>query len=221
MRVALRSLLRSTALALLVLVGCGDPGWDAEIEGTRRKEADLEVITDRQQQAARALDEAAGEGVILFGDLHFHTSYSWDGFLFGLPLIGGEGAHPPNDACDYARYCSGLDFFALTDHAESLLPQDWAASKQSVRACNARAGAPANPDLVAFMGFEWSQAGLTPEEHWGHRCVVFPDDTEQRLPARPISAVDRGERWDALRSLFERGRWIQPHHWSANTHYVD
>ncbi len=29
MRVALRSLLRSTALALLVLVGCGDPGWDS------------------------------------------------------------------------------------------------------------------------------------------------------------------------------------------------
>ena len=34
-------------------------------------------------------------------------------------MAGGEGAHPVSDACDYARFCSGLDFWAITDHADA------------------------------------------------------------------------------------------------------
>lgn len=47
---------------------------------------------------------------ILFGDLHVHTTYSMDAYAISLPMLNGEGAHPPKDACDYARYCSALDF---------------------------------------------------------------------------------------------------------------
>ena len=48
---------------------------------------------------------------ILFGDLHVHTTFSQDAFLFSLPMLQGEGVHPPADACTFARFCSSLDFF--------------------------------------------------------------------------------------------------------------
>jgi hypothetical protein len=150
-----------------------------------------------------------------------HTSYSWDGLLFSLPLVGGEGVHPPADACDFARYCSDLDFFALTDHAESLLVESWDASKESVRQCNALAGDPASPDLVAFMGFEWSQAGLTPETHWGHRCVVFPGTAEDELPVRPIGAGAKRRVHGELASNIAVARWLQPLDWGAYSGFVD
>lgn len=44
---------------------------------------------------------------IYWGDTHSHTHYSWDG-------VG-------DDAFRYARYTSGLDFYAMTDH--SMLPE--------------------------------------------------------------------------------------------------
>jgi hypothetical protein len=125
---------------------------------------------------------------ILFGDLHVHTTLSVDAFMWGLPLMGGEGVHPPADACDFARFCSQLDFYALTDHAEALNPRTWQMSKDAVRECNAVSGGVDQPDLIAFTGFEWSQVGLTPEEHFGHKNVIFKYDDEDRLPARPIAA---------------------------------
>jgi hypothetical protein len=179
-----------------------------------------------QRQARAALGDpgpssASPAKQILFGDLHVHTSYSWDGLLATLPLVGGEGAHPPADACDFARYCADLDFFALTDHAESLTESQWALSKQSVRRCNEVAGSSADPDLVAFMGFEWSQAGLTPETHWGHRCVVFPETGDARLPARPIGANDPRERYERLGRGMRWIRWAQPLDWSAYSQVAD
>ena len=43
------------------------------------------------------------EKQIFFGDLHVHTTFSQDAFFFSLPMLQGEGAHPPADACNFAR----------------------------------------------------------------------------------------------------------------------
>jgi hypothetical protein len=125
---------------------------------------------------------------ILFGDLHVHTTLSVDAFMWSLPLMGGEGVHPPADACDFARFCSQLDFYALTDHAEALNPRTWEMSRDSVRQCNAVTAGTEQPDLIGFTGFEWTQVGLTPETHYGHKNVIFKYDSDDELPARPIAA---------------------------------
>jgi hypothetical protein len=176
-----RSAAPAVGLALLLLA-CGDRERPAGvIEGPRREQ--------REDPVAQSPD---GAQRILFGDLHVHTTYSIDAFIYSLPILGGEGAHPPADACDYARYCSGLDFFSITDHAEGLTPEKWRRIKESTRQCNARAGDPSDPDLVAFVGWEWTQAGATPETHYGHKNVIFPDLEESRLPARTISSLPFG-----------------------------
>lgn len=175
------ALLASCAAGYLVYCG-GEHQGPGEVTARPLPAARVAARTERQ----RAVEPAAQ---ILFGDLHVHTTFSADAFLMSLPLLAGEGAHPPADACDFARYCSDLDFFALTDHAEMLSSRHWQESKDSIRQCNAVAGDGSDPDLVAFMGFEWTQVGLTPETHYGHKNVIFRDIDEARLPTRPIGAT--------------------------------
>jgi hypothetical protein len=168
------------ACAALLALACADREFaPGEIAGARRE-------TTRDPAAER------GARQVLFGDLHVHTSHSIDAFVYALPLFGGEGAHPPADACDFARFCSGLDFFAITDHAEGITPVKWRSIVESIRQCDARAGDPADPDLVAFAGFEWTQAGATPEQHYGHKNVIFRGLAEGELPARPIHSLPSG-----------------------------
>ena len=94
--------------------GCDDKSaqWEAAIEGPAIAPAVLAAKQSAQNSAEHALSGSDDGRSILFGDLHVHTSYSQDGFLFSLPLLGGDGAHPPNDACDFARHCANLDFYA-------------------------------------------------------------------------------------------------------------
>src|SRR5262245_39893736 len=129
-----------------------------------------------------------------FGDLHAHSTVSFDAMRASLSLAGGDGAHPQADACDFARYCAGLDFWALTDHAESLTPRMWRDSLAAVRDCDARAGSA--PDLVSFLGWEWTQVGRTAADHQGHHTVILPDLAEAQPPPRPIGAKPtRAGRW--------------------------
>ena len=124
---------------------------------------------------------------ILFGDTHVHTTYSTDAFLWSLPILNGEGPHPISDACDYARFCSALDFWVTTDHAEASTPRKWQEIKESVRQCNAPSDSE-DPDMVTFLGYEWTQVGSDPENHYGHKNVMFLDIEEGKVPLRPIGA---------------------------------
>lgn len=184
----LKIILKSFALILLLLTAHAASfywNWFGEHQGpgqVNEHALPTAAIDDKQLR----LQAAGASKQILFGDLHAHTTFSKDAFLMSLPLLGGAGAHPPADACDFARYCSGLDFFGIADHAESLTPQQWRETKDAVRQCNAVASNSNNPDLVAFLGWEWSQIGKTPDTHYGHKNVFFKDTEEGQVPSRPI-----------------------------------
>src|SRR2546425_5327381 len=102
------------------------------------------------QRATSVREAALGVGVaqpkqILFGDLHVHTTFSFDAFTMSLPMAGGDGAHPVADACDYARHCSALDFWSITDHDLTLTPRTWNETIETIRQCNAVAENPERP----------------------------------------------------------------------------
>ena len=154
-----------------------------------------ESITSRistQTAAAREIGAPSPAHQILFGDLHVHTTISFDAFMLNLPLMGGEGAHPPADACDFARHCAALDFWSINDHAANIHPDDWKNTIAGIRECNARSGDPDSPDMVSFLGWEWTQAGRTPGEHYGHKNVVLAHTDDARIPTRPIAASAGG-----------------------------
>ncbi len=147
---------------------------------------DSVVINQRQQRQKEATTEVHKQ--ILFGDTHVHTTNSTDAFMFSLPLMhGAEGAFPPGYACDYARFVSQLDFYFLTDHAESYEPERWRDAIESIRLCNQQSDAK-EPDLMAFMGWEWTQVGSTADQHYGHHNVLFKGYEEGEIPIRPIGA---------------------------------
>ena len=122
-----------------------------------------EVIALRaraDQRAAAALTTAPPAGEVLFGDLHVHTTFSHRRLPAQPAHHGvGEGAHPVGDACDYARFCSALDFWSINDHAEASTPQQWRETVEAIRQCNAVAGDAEQPDVTAFLGWEWTQVG--------------------------------------------------------------
>ncbi|WP_169577547.1 DUF3604 domain-containing protein [Sinimarinibacterium sp. CAU 1509] len=166
--------------------------WDRQVAPeTPGIVATARVATDSLDARNRqngGIENGGDDDQILFGDLHVHTTFSMDAFVWALPLMQGPGARPPADACDYARYCASLDFYAHTDHAESLTPRHWSMIKDTVRACNEAAGPADNPDVVAFLGWEWTQMGNTPETHYGHKNVILRDTAEDAVPTRPIVA---------------------------------
>jgi hypothetical protein len=177
-------------LIALVLLGCW---WVVLGQGERLVDRSVtppglsqESVLDREARQTATSGDATTR--ILFGDVHVHTSLSVDAYQWALPMFGGDGVHPPADACDFARYCSQLDFFALTDHAEALTPRTWAMSKEMIQNCNGVQQKAGEPDLIPFIGFEWTQIGLTPETHYGHKNVFFKEIGEDQVPARPIAS---------------------------------
>ena len=184
-------LLALAFLAVLALLGSGILGrhWGPEPVVERPRSAtSVRARVERQNRDARALG-AHTDKQILFGDLHVHTTYSPDAFMMAMPAAGGDGARPISDACDFARYCSALDFWSVNDHALAIDERAWSESIDSIRQCNAVAGDPANPDLVSFLGWEWTQMGTRPENHYGHKNVIVRGLADDEVPRRPIAAA--------------------------------
>ena len=178
--------------------------WYGVLEGpgtsaaAARPAASVANRTREQQRAASRLSSSESPQ-ILFGDLHVHTTYSTDAFLWSLPMMNGEGGAPLADACDYARFCSQLDFWSINDHAEASTPRKWQNTVDAIRQCNAVAGD--TPDTVAFLGWEWTQVGRTPKDHWGHKNVILRNLEDGAIPTRPIGAG--GLATDGLRGRIE------------------
>ncbi|TGY87272.1 DUF3604 domain-containing protein [Marinicauda algicola] len=167
-------------------------GWHGRTRGPGEITGDAvpqPVIQARRAQQSDAVSAigASGRTEIVFGDLHVHSTFSTDAFVWALPIMRGEGANPVADACDFARYCSALDFWAMTDHAEALTPARWQQSIDTVRRCEARSAG--EVDVVPFIGFEWTQVAPLPEDHYGHKNVVFRSLEDEDISARPIAAA--------------------------------
>jgi hypothetical protein len=166
-----------------LVLACGEPQGRGVIEGPALP---AQVSADKEQRQKAA---SPGEpSQILFGDLHVHTTFSPDAFIMSLPMSGGSGLRPPADACDFARYCSSLDFWSINDHAEGITPRRWAETRESIRECNAVSGDASNPDMVSFLGWEWSQVNTDPGKHYGHKNVIFLETEDAKVPSRSIAA---------------------------------
>ena len=153
------------------------------------------LLTEKIQSQ---LSYSSNNKQILFGDTHVHSTYSSDAFLWSLPLNNGEGPHPVSDACDYARFCSALDFWVISDHAEAATSTKWMEAKKAVRQCNAVHEKSKTPDLITFLGFEWTQIDADKENHYGHKNVMFLETAEEYLPEMPIGSG--GVATDGMRS---------------------
>jgi hypothetical protein len=183
-------------LALVALVYFAGRGGFGSHEAPGEPTAVLRppASVEREAQAVGRAAEAIGvpqPKQVLFGDFHVHTTFSPDAFMLSLPASVGEGAHPPADACDFARFCSALDFWSINDHAEGISPTHWRETVESIRQCNALSGDAESPDTVAFLGWEWTQVGTNPEDHYGHKNVVLRHTEDPNVPARPIAASGR------------------------------
>ena len=180
-------------LGLMLLYAAGEglfasPESVGEIVEQARPEAEVRDVARSQEVAAKAAGVPDPKQV-LFGDFHVHTTFSFDAFMMSLPLASGEGAHPPADACDFARFCSALDFWSINDHAEYVTANHWNETVESIRQCNAVTN-PQNPDTVAFLGWEWTNVGTTPENHFGHKNVILAHIEEGKIPPRPVAAAN-------------------------------
>ncbi|MCP4006109.1 MAG: DUF3604 domain-containing protein [bacterium] len=176
-------LIVAAAYAMLLRGTGGDYISQPQISRTAR-----DPLSVSRSRATQVHAGASADRQILFGDLHVHTTWSSDAFLFSLPLIQGEGAHPPADACDFARHCSALDFWSINDHAEMLTPEQWRETIASIRECNEVSGGGSDPDLVSLLGWEWTQMGSEPENHYGHKNVILRGIGAGEVPTRPIGA---------------------------------
>lgn len=109
-----------TCAILASLYGCSEPRTSLTIGGSNRPSGQLLPVDEEILELRPTANEQRNA---YFGDLHVHTGYSFDAYVFG-------NSSTPDDAYRYAKgqaldHPSGyriqlqqpLDFYAVTDHA--------------------------------------------------------------------------------------------------------
>jgi hypothetical protein len=130
---------------------------------------------------------------VYFGDIHGHASVS--------PCYWKDCPQcDPSAYFEYARWVSGLDFAALTEHDHALDTQSWS------KICNATKARHVPGQFVTFLGYEWTNI------RYGHQNVYFRDDDGPVIRSRTEDHwVSPSELWAALAPY--RGRVMTvPHH---------
>ena len=143
-----------------------------------------------QSKIQSQLKHTNTEKQIVFGDTHVHSTYSTDAFLWSLKNFNGEGPHLMAEACDYARFCSAIDFWVNTDHAEASTPRKWAETIRAVQNCEAVNKGDRAKDLISFVGYEWTQINPdNKDDHYGHKNLLFLETDDELLPKVPFGAA--------------------------------
>ncbi len=163
--------------------------WFGVYEGAGENVQEERSYPTRSNQVIRSIGEDTKQ--ILFGDLHVHSTFSLDAFLLNLPITQGEGVHPVADACNFARFCSNLDFFAVTDHAEWLTSREWRDTISSIQNCALISKDLDNPPIIPLLGWEWTQKSLNKSSHYGHKNVILRSIENDEIPLRPIGAEEK------------------------------
>tara|TARA_X000000368_G_scaffold419031_1_gene421639 strand:- start:1076 stop:3277 length:2202 start_codon:yes stop_codon:yes gene_type:complete len=153
--------------------------------------------TGHNLEGSRIVESQKEKG-IYFGDLHVHSSYSMDAAFLNLPILGGEGSHPVSEACNYARFCSNLDFFSISDHAELLSSRDWKETITSIQQCSRSLDPDEEKDMVPFIGWEWTQTSLDSNDHYGHKNIIIRGVKNEDIPQRPIAAGRQSDYYQFL-----------------------
>ena len=118
---------------------------------------------------------------VYWGDLHVHTSYSVDAFISGM----APGRYV-DEAGQYALFCSRLDFYSVTDHAEMLTNTNyWPEAIRAAHNFSVQSAQPpdqnGDPRAVVFTGWEWTNS-----YRYGHKNVILKYDDPKKLPPSPI-----------------------------------
>jgi hypothetical protein len=177
------------AAGVVYWIGTGAPGefWEEGVATATPRAPETSRARAAAQAGAAGAIGVARPKQILFGDLHVHSTFSPDAFGMALPVSGGSGAKPVSHACDYARYCSSLDFWSINDHAVGITPWKWEQTVEAIRQCDEISGGGRDADVTPFLGWEWTQMGSNPDNHYGHKNVVLRD--LGAVPDRPIAAA--------------------------------
>jgi hypothetical protein len=129
------------------------------------------------------------ESQVLWGELHSHTHYSWDGVGY--------------DNFNYARYAMGLDFYAMTDHSNEPAPEGTKGLHSGLwdeyTAKTEKYNAP--PEFVTIHAYECSFG--TP---YGHHNVFFRSEPGPLLNPQTVTLPELWKALDAGNAL------TIPHH---------
>jgi len=144
-------------------------------------------------RALRATAAAGGQRFrAYFGNLHMHSSLSRDAMELNAS---------PDQAFRVAYDIAGLDFAALSDHAESLHQSDWGTITKYADLWNEPGR------FITLPGYEWTS------REYGHKNVFFPNSAQADSDALFGAGGHTPE--DLWQHLNERRAITIPHHVSS------